>query len=407
MPWGWGLMRARQQSETVRPERPKGVHEYRAALLSVFLHADAPADLPGTLAPDLQPVPLPDALELISELPDEQHVAAKEVAGCKLASAVVLDDKPELEPYLKELVGVDGQQLKEMLHGVMPTPPDGSPWLNYDVLRQAFYGGAVPGLKVGFSSQTASPTQAPPAPRGSVAESLGPVQTRARREALTELDTCFTQGAAAESGEGESKLNLASLVTTVDIPSQSNCDFATLARILDPRSWSLSPFWPESFQVERDGNGRGFTKSGVTNQNGESWRGYLYEHVEWNWNVETVASFRNFLDIQYAVDEEQQSLRLDFALYSCEGSQLYLVQQDKGIDVDSGFQCVAPVPRPPDSRTPSFRLRTVKNIRYTDLLDRETPGQGPAGAGQFLSYLAPAVVGLWMNELIRRLYCPP
>jgi hypothetical protein len=96
---------------------------------------------------------------------------------------------------------------------------------------------------------------------------------------------------------------------------------------------------------------------------------------------------------------------LDFALFSCEGSQLYLLEQrQRGIDVDSGFQCVAPAP---GSNPPSgpFRLRTVKNIRYTDLLDRQTPGQGPAGAGQFLSYLAPAVVGLWMNDLLRQLYC--
>jgi hypothetical protein len=390
-------MRARQQSETVRPERPKGVHEYRAALLSVFMHADSREDLSGTLTPDLQPVPLQDAIELIAELPDEQHDAAKEVAGCKLASAVVLDDKPELEPYLKELIGVDGEELKAMLHGLIPTPPDGTPWLNYDVLRQAFYGGGVPDLKAGFSRRTATPTPAPPTP----------VQTSTRSDALAALGTCFADGATPAGSGGESKLDLVSLVTTVDIPSQSYCDFATLARVLDPRSWSLSPFWPESYEVQLSEDRRGFSRPATTNENGESWRGYLYEHVEWNWNVETVASFQNFLDINYVVDEEQQTLRLDFALYSCEGSQLYLLQQRRGIDVDSGFQCVAPVPHPAGPQVPSFRLRTLKNIRYTDLLDRQTPGQGPAGAGQFLSYLAPAVVGLWMNELIRRLYCQP
>ena len=142
-----------------------------------------------------------------------------------------------------------------------------------------------------------------------------------------------------------------------------------------------------------------------TSQNGESWSGYLFEHVEWNWNVSTVASFQNYLNIKYEVDAANQRLRLDFALFSCEGSQLYLLEQRRrGIDVDSGFQCVAPAPgsNPPGG---PFRLRTVKNIRYTDLLDRQTPGQGPAGAGQFLSYLAPAVVGLWMNDLLRQLYC--
>jgi hypothetical protein len=400
LPWGWGLMRARRQSESILPERPKGIHEYRAALLSVFLHTGSQGDLSDTLAPEKRPVPLPDAMKLLEELPAEQADAAREIAGCQLANAVLVEHKPEFEPYFRQVTGMDSQEFKKRLHAALPTPPDiGAPWVNYDLLRQAFYGGLAGEVVPGMEAQRAS--------RARAVSAQPPALPSVPKAALTNLDECFTQAAESLTKSGpESTLDLTSLVTTVDIPSKSDCDFATLARILDPRSWSLSPFWPESYEVQLSQDGEGFTLPGATSsQNGESWSGYLFEHVEWNWNVSTVASFRNFLNIKYEVDAASQRLRLDFALFSCEGSQLYLLEQrQRGIDVDSGFQCVAPVPgsNPPDG---PFRLRTVKNIRYTDLLDRQTPGQGPAGAGLFLSYLAPAVVGLWMNDLLRQLYC--
>lgn len=404
MLWGWGLMRARRQSDSILPDRPKGVHEYRAALLSVFLHTDERGDLSGTLDPEKRPLPLSDALKAIEELPAEQVASAREIAGCKLADAILVDNKPEFEPHFRELVGMDSQEFKRILKESLPSAPDvGAQWVNYDLLRQAFYGGLAGDVIPGMQAQRASRARAAPTPP--------PTLRRTPSAALTNLEECFSQPAESLTGsESESTLNLTSLVTTVDIPSKSTCDFATLAHILDPRSWSLSPFWPESYEVQLSQDGRGFTKTDVANtQNGESWGGYLFEHVEWNWNVSTVASFRNYLNINFEVDAVNQKLRLDFALFSCEGSQLYLLEQrQRGIDVDCGFQCVAPHPGPPNhSPGGPFRLRTVKNIRYTDLLDRQTPGQGPLGAGQFLSYLAPAVVGLWMNDLLRQLYCQP
>lgn len=397
-------MRAMQQSDSVLPERPEGTHEYRAALLSVFLHADARGDLSGTLVPEKQPLPLSSALKLIQELPEEKADPAREIAGCKLATAVLVDNKRELEPYFQELMGMDSQEFKRILREATPTPPQGTQWLNYNLLRQAFYGGLAGELVPGGQTKRAPQAQAiitpPPTPP--------PTPPSMRSDLLKDLDACFGQQAESQPDSGpESRLDLTSLVTTVDIPSTSSCDFATLARILDPRSWSLSPFWPESYEVQRSKDGSGFAPpEKASSLNGQSWNGYLFEHVEWNWNVSTVASFRNYLNIRYVVDEANQKLRLDFALYSCEGSQLYLLEQrQRGIDVDSGFQCVGPLAEPANPPGDRFRLRTVKNIRYTDLLDRETPDQGPVGAGQFLSYLAPAVVGLWMNDLLRQLYC--
>ncbi|HYO74716.1 MAG TPA: hypothetical protein VEU33_52465, partial [Archangium sp.] len=204
----------------------------------------------------------------------------------------------------------------------------------------------------------------------------------------------------------ESTVDLETLVTTVDIPSESRCDFELLARTLDPRNWGASPFWPECFQVDLSPDGREFVAfpDVSATRRGTDWQGFLFEHVEWNWNTFRVASFRNFLNVVYKVDAARQTIHMNFSLFSCESSQLLAVSFDRGIDVDVGFQTVEPIPNPLPGE-PRFSLRTVKNIRYSDLLDRRTPSSAPPGSGQILSHLAPVVVGLWMNELVKKLYC--
>jgi hypothetical protein len=397
-------MRVMQQSESTLPERAPGVHEYRAALASVFLHADARGDLSDTLPPEMQPLPLKDAVGLINTLPDRLYVPARDVAGCKLAVAALVQHRDDLEPHLRELLNMDSHELTKLMRTELPhQPAEGDLRISYDQLRQVFYGESAPRIRARFRSRPSAPTTAPP-PQASPQQSSKPkLVTKAE---VADVQTCFTEEAVQPiPPPPESTLNLTSLVTTVDIPSQSNCEFAFLARALDPRSWSLSPFWPESYRVQSS-NGSGFTRAQeVTPQIGESWNGYLFEHVEFNWNLDNIAAFENFLDIRFVVDRAQQQLRLDFALYSCESSLFYALEfPRKGIDVDSGFQCVAPLPPAPGQKGPLFRVRTVKNIRYADFLDRTTPDQGPAGAGQALRYVAPAVVGLWMNELVSRLY---
>lgn len=419
-------MRVIRQSESALPERAPGVHEYRAALFSVFLHTGARDDLSDLLTPDKQPLPLQRALELIDDLPEEHYQAGRDVAGCKLAFAVLIEHKQEFEPYLENFIGMSVQELTERLRKELPQQPSEGPLrVSYDDIRQVFYGGESPEIRARFRTRPSSPTPAPPPqtppPAGSTPgpspgkEAPKSLKKLARKlvaaDEQTDLTTCFDELAPEpQPPPPQSTLNLSSLVTTVDIPSKSYCSFEFLARALDPRSWSLSPFWPESYQVERSTDGRSFAEAtGTLSQRGESWKGYLFEHVEFNWNLGTIAAFQNFLDIRFEVVPEKQQLRLDFALYSCEGSQFSMLQYpNRGIEVDCGFQCVAPLPAsssgPPDA---PFRIRTVKNIRYADFLDRTTPDQGPAGAGQALRYVAPAVVGLWMNELIRRLYCIP
>lgn len=418
-------MATRRQSEEALPERPRGVHEYRASLLSVFLHTDAQSALLGTITPELRPLPLRSALESIEGLPDDQDFeSAQRIAGLKLSAAVLLEGKRELEPYLEQLLGVDAETLKESLL----LPRIGAQPLNYETLRQAFYGRSGQELSREFrgrrsAQEPATPIQAPsqqaseprPKPEEDAAklrqaESFRREVSEGTQEALLrEVEECFDEAAEQQAGsQPESRVDLRSLVTTVDISSTSNFQFAALVDTLDPRNWSRSKFWPESTQVELSETApRVFTPVEVSRQTGPSWHGHLFEHVEWNWNLQRISAFRNFLEIHYDVDPAEQWIRLKFSLYSCEGSQLTVLQQRRGIDVDSGFQCVLALTNTSNPQGASFQLRTVKHVRFADLLDRRVPNQGPAGSGLFLSLLAPAFVGLWMNELLESIERTP
>ena len=68
-----------------------------------------------------------------------------------------------------------------------------------------------------------------------------------------------------------------------------------------------------------------------------------------------------------------------------------------GVDVDRGFQAVL-YHHPKGAAQPRSVALAQKNVRFSDILSRRTSHQGMAGAGQTMSYLAPAVVGLWMYE---------
>ena len=157
-------MRARRQSDSILPDRPKGVHEYRAALLSVFLHTDSRGDLLGHPRPEKRPVPLPDAIKLLEELPAEQADAAREIAGCKLANAVIVEHKQEFEPHFREVSGSGLPGVQEAPARRPPHPPDiGGPWVNYDLLRQVFYGGLAGELAPGMERSELSRARAAPA----------------------------------------------------------------------------------------------------------------------------------------------------------------------------------------------------------------------------------------------------
>jgi hypothetical protein len=406
-----------RQSDSFLPERDPGVHEYRASLLSVFMHTDPRGDASLALPPEMQPLPLSKAIDLIHQLPGGRTPEAMATAEFKLTSAVLVEQRDEFIPALAQLLGMEvgdpaafrrglTQSITERTPGIQGRP------LNYDDIRNFVYGelARTPLAEPPEQQAPVAPLAYPPYPtreKGLRKVLLDVLGLTARAPPSLEAQARFAEEAAQlRAQKPESTVDLETLVTTVDIPSESRCDFELLALTLDPRSWGPSPFWPECFQVDLSPNGREFVPfpPALASPRGTDWKGFLFEHVEWNWNTLRVASFRNFLNIKYVVKKPEQKIDMRFSLFSCEGSELFVLSFDRGIDVDAGFQTVEPLRNPPPGGA-RFKLQTVKNIRYSDLLDRRTPSLAPLGSGQILSHLAPVVVGLWMNELVKKLYC--
>ncbi|MFY0565605.1 hypothetical protein ACN28E_17420 [Archangium lansingense] len=383
----------------------------------MFLHTDPRGDASLALPPEMQPLPLSKAIDLIHQLPGRLTAEASATAEFKLTSAVLVEQRDEFIPSLAQLLGMEMGDLTDFRRGLTQSFRERTPGiqdrdLSYDDIRNVIYG------DLGSTRLAEPPAQeAPPAP---LAYPTYPTREKGLRKMLLDVLGLTTEAPAQQEARArfvaeaallraqkpESTVDLNTLVTTVDIPSESRCDFALLAQTLDPRSWGPSPFWPECFQVNLSPDGRDFVPFPTADAapRGTDWEGFLFEHVEWNWNTFRVASFRNFLNIVYKVDAAHQKIDMQFSLFSCEGSELFVVSFDRGIDVDVGFQTVEPIrnPLPGGAR---FKLRTVKNIRYSDLLDRRILTPAPLGSGQILSLLAPVVVGLWMNELVKKLYC--
>jgi hypothetical protein len=370
-------MLLRQQFNAPLPERPRGVHEMRAALMSMYLHTDPRGDASYALTPAMQPLSLPSAIQTIHDLPPEYQRSGLQHATFRLASAVFVEGSKEFRPDLQELLGGDRlgrDQLAGFEGRISISTPDNA--LNiptYETIRRIVYG------------QGDRLTQ-----RGAdVQEPL--VQPR-----IVERPFFLTQAAPVRAGP-ESTLDLVTLTTTVNIPSTSNLPFDQLATALDPRNWTQSPFWQQSVQVEPDESGTDFTLTTRKPQLGQPWDGFLFEHVEWNWNTSTVSSFRNFLKLGFQVDVPKQTIDMTFSLHSCEGSQLYALVSKRGVDIDFGIQSVQP---PGPDGAGLLELRTQKNIRFSDTLNRRTSFEGGVGSGALLVYLAPALVGLWMNDLL-------
>jgi len=365
-------MLLRQQFNAPLPERPRGVHEMRAALLSVYLHTDPRGDASYALTPAMQPLSLSSAISTLHELPPEYQRSGLQHATFRLASAVFVEGSKEFRPALRELLGDD--KLGRLEGSLKPSIPDEAlrpP--TYEAIRRIVYN---PG---GRPIQGAEDVRAP------LVQPL-----------IVERPFILAQAAPVRAGP-ESTLDLVTLTTTVNIPSTTNLPFDQLATTLDPRNWTQSPFWQQSVQVEPDESGTDFTRTTRKPQLGQPWDGFLFEHVEWNWNTSTVSSFRNFLKLGFQVDVPKQTIDMTFSLHSCEGSQLYALVSKRGVDIDFGIQSVQP---PGPGGAGLLELRTQKNIRFSDTLNRRTSFEGGVGSGALLVYLAPALVGLWMNDLL-------
>lgn len=395
----------RRPADMALPERSESVHEYRAALMSVFLHTLPQDDPAHRLMPSVQPLTLSEAIAWIQRLPDKLQRKARAHAAYRMAVAAFVERRQqEFEPLLVELMGAqEERRLRDTLSTITVPSPD----LVFSAIYEPL---ARPRPTDSKDAQPPTDTKGPqdprPPPAADERRDVGPLRNLKRRAAPAPRPLPILAPPQLSPHpppqHDHSTLDLETLTTTVSIQAPSLRDFKELRRTLDPRNWDASPFWPESYAVELSSDGAEFQRVRVEQPLGETWSGNLFEHVEWNWNATSVSSFRNFLNISYEVSEQPEQIRFTFSLYSCEGSTLFLREARNGVDVDHGFLNVDRVNTPPGA----FRIDTQKILRFSDILARHSPLEGPVGSGQILSFMAPAVVGLWMHDLLSSLYFP-
>lgn len=394
-------MRVRRQAAPPLPARKEGVHEYRASLMSVALATAPRRDAFALMEPAIRPVPLEEAVELIKGLPPTYRVNAEDQAAVSLAAAAHIDRRTEFKIPLATLVGetrfqqIEASLKKGISGNRLPTLGQ----IQEAISKHSSSGNMATSTPPDVTSGP-QPLRADEPPDGIPMPGKPPVPKPPGKPPPPPVPPSNPLVLLNST----SRLDLRTLATTVDISSTTNLDFGELTRRLDPQNWKESPFWLESARVRLDKeNGRFVKEPPPTSAATPGWEGFFFEHVEWNWNLSTVSSFRNYLRINYIVNPATKMLQLTFSLYSCDSSQIFALVNRGGVDIDWGFQQLSPFSV---EGTKGHSLKTQKNIRFADLLERRTPYEGAPGRGQILSYLAPAIVGLWMNDLLKNLHSP-
>jgi hypothetical protein len=401
-----GMLFFQQQQDSVgsSPSSGSGSAEeerqrraYRAALLSVYLHTERAtpwAPVARFLPPSMpQPMPIERAYEVIREqLTGEYKRLALHIATSRLVKVAPpaffrharveiasLPEKRQTEAGLQALLGAEGvAALVEALQDLQGTRDK----------------------QVKRSSRTGRF-----APRDVTAEGALP-DWMADRAAWLLKEAPPTECLKRPS-PSRAVMPISTLVTDIQVNSRVFLSYQTLTQQLDPRNWGRSPLWRAAHEVVP--SEKGFTKRPPSSELGQPWDGMFYEHVEWNWNERSLAAFQCYLNISFRTDPVARSISLHFRLHSCQGSLLYSRLAQTGIDVDSGEQTAWLCKQEDAEVSPEtpvwFSVDTRKALRYSDVLDRLTPHQGPPQAGALLNYLAPIVAGLWMSELVHgRLY---
>jgi hypothetical protein len=202
---------------------------------------------------------------------------------------------------------------------------------------------------------------------------------------------------ADDEPETSSSIDVDTMATTVRVVSFYEGRFEDLAKKIDPRSWAASPFWVAATKVIRE-DGR-FVPDTKGPELGKSWSGLFYESVWWSMDATTYSAFQNYLDVDFEVTAPD-TIALSFSLYACRGSMVLARIAPGGVEIDSGFTTVEPDGAPHRDGTRRFKVVAQKKLRFADMASRSTPNQGPDGAGQFLNYMSPAVVAVWMHDIL-------
>jgi hypothetical protein len=168
------------------------------------------------------------------------------------------------------------------------------------------------------------------------------------------------------------------------------CEFE---RLINPLLWASNPDSQFRCSYAADigrWEGDPWTRPPKDHAPGDSF--VLFEDVEFRNGEATQSRFRNLLKIDRRT---KCGIRAEYCLFQSLTSQVSLVSRRGGIDVDSG--CFQAVPAQEPGWT---RIEVVKKLRYTDWTPRDTGPPGPWDYGQTMNYLAPSLLGMWIEAVL-------
>ena len=125
----------------------------------------------------------------------------------------------------------------------------------------------------------------------------------------------------------------------------------------------------------------------------EGWSGQLHEKVTWAVNDAFTSLVENRLDVDFSVNRSTQELRLTYSLAESISSEVAGSEQSGGLDVDDGEVMMWP-----SADGAYLNVIATKQVRF---VNRDAPPlPGGVNLGEFLNFMAPASVGLWMDSLV-------
>ena len=175
--------------------------------------------------------------------------------------------------------------------------------------------------------------------------------------------------------------------STLTVVSRVNRPIGQMAPFMDPCRWKeCSDFFEKSDPVDPDT----LAPIQVPNPAG---RWQLHEIFSL-----PTASFDNILNISFQVAAHH--VRVTYSLYESRLFTFVGFEMPGVLERDSGFVCAVPDPQYPHQTL----MTTLKTIRFRDLTP-DYPVEGGIDQGQWLNYCAPAMLGLWIDDMSQGRLC--
>lgn len=160
---------------------------------------------------------------------------------------------------------------------------------------------------------------------------------------------------------------------------------AHFSRYMNPALWAEAA--PDYFK------GSGVFPKSVRPDGRGGWTGELSEKVTWALNDAFTSRIHNRLNIDFSVDKKKEELRVSYSLAESISSEVAGSAQQGGLDVDDGEVVMWP-----SADRAYFNVIATKQVRF---VNRDAPPlPGGVNLGEFLNFMAPASVGLWMDSLV-------